>query len=275
MKVLTFFLVCISMEISAMAQSNSLAESPVVIVGKVVSLNGQSFNDMPKPVRDLSVAFVVDNVIAKPPGLSLKKGDKIAIVPKQKSDLPGGKSIKIFANTWIVGSTIALTETSHVSVARTNAPEFAMLYDANNQATQAIVNRYDSASAVVVGQVTEVHDAPLTNTPGGSHRITEHDPKWKDAVIQVQSWIKGDSSKPEVVIRFPSSRDVAFRDFPKFQVGQSGTFLLSNPQSSSYVNGSFHGDSLKAFEVKSDRDVLSQRDADLMKFFSTMQVNQK
>jgi hypothetical protein len=273
--VITLLLVCVSLKVPLIAQSDGSTESSVVVTGRVVSTNGQSFTDMPKPVRDLSVAFVVDNVIAKPPGLSLKKGDRVAIVPKQKGDLPAGKTLKVLANTWIVGSTVALSEVSHASAAQIVGGGTAMLYDANNQEVKGLVNRYDSASAVVVGQVTEIHDAPLTNAGGASNRITEHDPKWKDAVVQIHSWIKGDSSKSEVVVRFPSSRDVAFRNFPKFQVGQSGTFLLSSPQSSLSNDGFSHGAPVRAFEVKSERDVLRQRDADLMRFLSTMQTNQK
>jgi hypothetical protein len=263
------------MKIPLIAQGNGSTESSVVVTGRVVSINGQSFTDMPKSVRDLSVAFVVDNVIAKPPGLSLKKGDKVAIVPKQKGDLPAGKILKVLANTWIIGSTIALSEVSHASAAQIGVGNLAMLYDANNQEMKGLVNRYDSASAVVVGQVTEIHDAPLTNAGNASSPITEHDPEWKDAVVQIHSWIKGDSSKSEVVVRFPSSRDVAFRNFPKFQVGQSGTFLLSSPQSNLSNDGISHGAPVTAFEVKSERDVLPQRDADLMRFLSTMRTNQK
>src|SRR5262249_32636289 len=61
---------------------------------------------------------------------------------------------------------------------------------------------------------------------GGRRRISEHDPLWHEAVIEVASVEKGAHSRRQVVVRFPGSNDVAWRAFPKFTPGQRGVWML-------------------------------------------------
>jgi hypothetical protein len=56
--------------------------------------------------------------------------------------------------------------------------------------------------------------------------VSEHDPKWREAVIEVAETHKGTFAKRQVVIRFPASTDVAWRRAPKFKAGQEGYFML-------------------------------------------------
>jgi hypothetical protein len=60
----------------------------------------------------------------------------------------------------------------------------------------------------------------------GPRRISEHDPDWHEAVVQVDSVAKGRPPAGGIVIGFPLSRDVAWYRAPKFQVGQRGVWLL-------------------------------------------------
>jgi len=58
-----------------------------------------------------------------------------------------------------------------------------------------------------------------------SKRISEHDPLWNEAVIDVHDVHKGNADK-QVVIRFPSSNDIRWHKAPKFHPGQQGVWLL-------------------------------------------------
>lgn len=73
---------------------------------------------------------------------------------------------------------------------------------------------------ICMGRVTAVRPGP--------HRgpITEHDPDWQEAIIRVESWIKGVQANQDIVVRFPGSLDVAWYEAPKLKVGQEGTFFL-------------------------------------------------
>lgn len=61
-------------------------------------------------------------------------------------------------------------------------------------------------------------------------RISEHDPIWHEAVVDVESVEKGQAPRKQVVVRFPGSNDVRWRNHPKFKPGQQGVFLLSAPE---------------------------------------------
>jgi hypothetical protein len=57
--------------------------------------------------------------------------------------------------------------------------------------------------------------------------VSEHDPKWRHAVVEVDDVHKGKQKKKKIIVRFPASHDVMWHDAPKFQPGQQGHFLLN------------------------------------------------
>jgi len=59
-----------------------------------------------------------------------------------------------------------------------------------------------------------------------SKPVSEHDPKWREAVVEVDDVHKGAHQKKQVVVRFPASKDVMWYHLPKFQPGQQGFFML-------------------------------------------------
>jgi hypothetical protein len=101
----------------------------------------------------------------------------------------------------------------------------------NPQASQNLQQHLADADAVVVGTVTGVnlpaHVVQQLATPQPPTRgpISEHDPDWREATIQVASVEKGNVPAQQTVL-FPASRDVAWYAAPKFHAGQKGIFVL-------------------------------------------------
>jgi hypothetical protein len=98
------------------------------------------------------------------------------------------------------------------------------------------------ASVVISGKIVAVGlPAPAAvagasageSSAGG--RISEHDPFWREAVVEVQNVHKGSTGKNQVVLRFPSSTDVRWYHAPKFHAGQQGVFSLRPDQVSGHV----------------------------------------
>lgn len=81
--------------------------------------------------------------------------------------------------------------------------------------------RLADADLVVSGRVETVKDGV---EPRG--RITEHAPRWREAIVKVASVHKGSPKERSVTVRFPVSTDVLWHDAPKFEPGQEGVFLL-------------------------------------------------
>ena len=100
-------------------------------------------------------------------------------------------------------------------------------------AQRQIRKRVNDAPVVVSGKVVAVGlpAAPpaLAAAADGLRRskpISEHDPLWHEAVVEVDDVHKGSVGAKQVVLRFPSSTDVRWSRSPKFRVGQTGVFTL-------------------------------------------------
>ena len=60
--------------------------------------------------------------------------------------------------------------------------------------------------------------------------MSEHDPHWQEALVEVTEVVKGLAGQRKVVVVFASSKDVLWYKAPKFQVGQHGLFTLHKQQ---------------------------------------------
>jgi hypothetical protein len=88
-------------------------------------------------------------------------------------------------------------------------------------------SRFAAADVVVSGRVGELRADPPSGPRGKIQLpITEHDPQWREAVVQVTAVHKGRRVPRSIRVRFPASTDVAWARSPKLHAGQQGTFLL-------------------------------------------------
>ncbi|HEX4965093.1 MAG TPA: hypothetical protein VF173_30070 [Thermoanaerobaculia bacterium] len=83
--------------------------------------------------------------------------------------------------------------------------------------------RLAGADLAVSGRVLSLRatEAAPQNGP-----VTEHDPQWWEAVIEINSVLKGQVTGKTVAIWYPGSADVLWAAVPKPRVGQEGTWLL-------------------------------------------------
>ena len=56
--------------------------------------------------------------------------------------------------------------------------------------------------------------------------VTEHDPDWWNATIELQTVIKGDVPETTLTVSFVHSMDVMWLDAPKLREGDEGIFIL-------------------------------------------------
>lgn len=92
---------------------------------------------------------------------------------------------------------------------------------------KAIESNIDTSAVVVEGTVTKIRPVPEPRlaAAGQTERVTEHAPQLYEAVIEVQSTLKGTAPK-RVVVLFSNSRDPYNRDRPKFRVNDKGVMIL-------------------------------------------------
>jgi hypothetical protein len=171
-----------------------------------------------------------------------------------------------YGKGWIFGQGVAVQEQGHEPAGTLAAANLAAgLGAAKNTAANAqLQTRLQTADVVVVGKVTTIQRialrAGLRATMGG--KVTEHDPNWQDAVIEVQSSLKGVQSGGNIVVRFPASIDVAWYRAPKLFIGEAGVFILKRDQLSGSPEALLNGATVPAYVVTNPNDVLSEAELD-------------
>lgn len=201
------------------------ADAPFVFEGTVKSLKSSNVKNIP---ADSSTALVVvDHVRQAPRALAGLAGKEITLRMAKGETLKAGARGIFSADGLLFAENLALQSRGHdslVDVARSAAVIGAV------PVVQRLRRRVEGAQTVVSGRVSEVRsDKPATArsssssaTPG---RISEHEPIWQQAVIDVSQVYKGPKQK-QVVVNFPASTDVMWHKAPKFAKGQTGVFLL-------------------------------------------------
>lgn len=245
-----------------MSRATLVKQSDIIFVGTVTQVGAVAAPEVPASSR--TVVVRVDNVLDKPAAVSLVEGDSVTVETARPGSLKPGIQATFYTTGWIFGRGVAVREVGHepgrspVVVADQQEAVARARLDVNDADLKAHVER---AAMVVAGRVERVRPAEFAAAPSRPKRITEHDPQWQEAIIQVQDGIKGAQAGEQVVVRFPGSRDVAWVAAPRFTVGQEGTFLLHKDSTTGSPNSMIAGRSVPAYTALHRVDVLSKQDA--------------
>ncbi len=138
--------------------------------------------------------------------------------------------------SWLYGDSIAVRSLSEELI---KASHSAMLSAGGDPVARRRQRQqrehFDDADLVLSGKVVAVRlpsdEAPSKKSAVAAvakrrRPVSEHDPKWREAVVEVDDVHKGDHKKKQVIVRFPASTDVLWYNAPKFHPGQQGHFML-------------------------------------------------
>ncbi len=185
------------------------------------------------PASEQTCVVRIDEVLQAPQSLAQAAAQRVTVLLPEGSSVTRGEQAVFFTNPWLYGETLAvqavgLREVSATMAALTHRPNDPVrtLRQRDRQA------RIAGSDLVIRGVVMTVRlIEPTTGEPASSRR-NEHDPMWQEAVTRVTAVEQGDDPGPEVIIRFPASLDIAWRDAPKFRPGDEGRFILRRLASS-------------------------------------------
>ena len=214
-------------------QATLLGKSSIVFSGTVSQLAATSFADVPQSAQTIVVR--VDSIMKKPPAVSLKSGDSVTVEVKDVSAFQEGAHATFYTDGWIFGSGVAVKELGHVlGQASEPVPAPGAGKNAPGQLSdQELKERMSESDFVVVGRVTDVRKWNAPKKSGSPLHVTEHDPDWHEAVVEIQSVLKGGQVKGhKVVVRFPNQNDVAWTHSPRFTKNQRGIFCLNRDKAS-------------------------------------------
>jgi hypothetical protein len=205
------------------------------------------------PVSDRTLIVHVNRILQAPQTLSayLDKDITVQLGSSSRARLEPGQQAVFYTNGWLFGDSIAVRALGQLPLSqaqRAMLSQPATAGDATtppheNLANRDLQQRLTNADAVVTGKVVGVRvpaetvaDATAAvGARGGAEPtvvapISEHDPEWREAVVEVQGTEKGSTDRSNVVVRFPSSNDVQWYRAPKFEAGQEGIFVLHQKQ---------------------------------------------
>jgi hypothetical protein len=244
-----------------MSRATLVKQSDIIFIGTVTQVGAVAAPEV--PASDRTVVVHVDQVLEKPAAVALGAGDSVTVRTAQRGSLKPGSQATFYTTGWIFGQGVAVREVGHelghspvVATVQAAAVARARL-DMNDAELKAHIQQ---AAIVVAGRVDQVRPAELAAT-ADRRRIWEHDPQWQEAIIQVQDGIKGAQAGEQVVVRFPTSLDVAWVGTPRFTVGQEGTYVLHKDSTSGWPNAMLAGRSVPAYTALHKVDVLSRQDA--------------
>ena len=245
-----------------MSRAALVKQSDIIFIGTVTQVGAVAVPEVPASAR--TVVVRVNQVLQKPLAVALTRGDSVTVETVRAGSLKPGTQATFYTTGWIFGRGVAVREVGHEpgrspvvvedqqeGVARARRE----MHDADLKA------HIETAAMVVAGRVEQVRPAELATAPARPKRISEHDPNWQEAIIQVEDGIKGAQAGERVVVRFPGSPDVAWVGTPRFAVGQEGTFLLHKDSTSGSPRTSWGGKSVTAYTALHKLDVLSRQDA--------------
>lgn len=201
-----------------------VVDASLVVKGKVVVLHTSLTDE--EDVDNHGVVEVTE-VVDGPETLRDLKGQQITVRFADIGKVKEGEERLIFAEPYWFGEFIGVDEKAsvgsgdklyadqeikkHIQSARKKVEE------------DATAKRLKAATLVVTGKVSQINPAKLE-----TRVVTEHDPEWMEAEIQIEETLNGKADGGSVKILFASSNDVMYYLAPKFKQGDEGIFLLEN-----------------------------------------------
>lgn len=168
----------------------------------------------------------VDEVLKAAPGLGDLTGREITVKLAQPGDATAGEQAVFFTKGWLYGSTLAVVEVGRLhgdaALLRGQVAAAGRL-----AADEELAGRLAGAALVVAGRVVDTHPAAVVTEVGEG---SEHDPQWWEAVVQVDTVLKGKAAGQRVTFFYPTSQDVVWFEAPKPEVGSDGIWLLYRDQ---------------------------------------------
>jgi len=148
-------------------------------------------------------------------------GKEITVFLRDAGSVKAGEQGVFFTTVALLGETLGVVE-----VGRRGPEDLrAQVATARRQnLAEGLRARMTASGLAVSGRVVSL--GTTTKAAGGGGVITEHDPQWREAVVEVRSVLHGQLAEKTVSVWFPASLDVMWAHAPKLAAGHEGTWLL-------------------------------------------------
>ncbi len=224
-------------DVSAQELQKWAQDSTLIFTGKIVALGSNvgsiKPSDNPITVEVERVESGNDESLRKFNSL-IGKRVTVIVNPSFKAGpkLKPGVSAVFFVNPLLYEENMAVTAVAVADTQTVKDLAKQLRAEIEEIKKKPLNDALKIADKVVSGIVLEIRPLPdeklakLQSLANGRYLYSEHSPRWREAVIRVQSMLKGAPAEKTVIVIFPSTDDRMWAAAPKCTVGQSGTWLL-------------------------------------------------
>lgn len=141
-------------------------------------------------------------------------------------DLTAGEQRVFFTNVRLIGESLGVEELERPAG---RAADLAVqVRGAHGELVRdELAARLAAADLVIAGRVLSTRPAATApELAEEGEEASEHDPQWREAVLEISSVLKGNAAGKTVTFLYPGSVDVMWAFVPKAKAGQEGTWLL-------------------------------------------------
>jgi hypothetical protein len=225
------------------SKAESLAsESNFIFKGTVKKLKATTIPNV--PATEKTVVVSVNEIIRAPELLHSFAGTDITVQLGSRETIKKGEQTIFYTNSWMIGESLGVKSNGHGEVSASSTFESVSTPELGDAASQRLQSKVADADTVVTGKVTDVRLVGASAKGKGKKEtfehyeaVSEHNPVWQEAVIEVSDVEKGKGTSKQIVVRFPESTDVRWYEAPKFEPGQEGVFLLKDEKRSAKSAG--------------------------------------
>ncbi len=214
------------------ASTDDKKQAPFIVTGTVIKLKAAT---MPEIETGDTLILQIETIIKAPAMFASLTGQQITVRFAKLPDVTEGTTLTIYATGWIFGETVAVDALDYSTASDKKEVISKAISQKTTEEDASLKERLDSAQTAVVGKVIKIEKKEdilqkvmLNPDTVQTTHISEHDPNWHEATIQVDETLKGTGDGKEVKVTFPKSDDVRWYGIHKFQEGQQGVWLLQN-----------------------------------------------
>ncbi len=173
----------------------------------------------------------IETTLKAPVQLGPLDGALVILVQGQAGALAANDRYVFFTQTQLLGDRLTLREIGRTQAAAAGALSKELQESDRRVERLQLSTRLKAADAVIVGRVMTVQrDMPEPAVP-----VSEHDPQWMRATIEVEDVLSGAVNAKELALVFPGTMDVAWVGVPRPEEGQQAVWLLtSDPDLGAY-----------------------------------------
>ena len=199
-------------------------DSTYIFSGVVEKLGSAHMDSV--PASDNTAVVKVEHVYTPAEILGDLTGKQVTIQLKENKTITPRSKVAFFTNGWIYGKGIAFIEVGRMKEQQPDKFKTKVAESRQRKADQQLKNRIDRAAVVVVAKVVKTNELKLDKRLP----ISEHSPHWREAVLQINSIIKGEFQGQELRMIYPGSNDEVWVESPKPEIQKEGIWILQKDQ---------------------------------------------